>query len=396
MNTLQYDEALSLFSQMEDYEDSAIHMQECRYQKAAIWQSEARYEDAARQFYAISDYRDASDRYYQCRIAMAEAVYTQGDGVEAIRMLLAIGTDAAQKRAGDIALEMTGDEALAQSLLSGSGYTAEQLAEVTRLATARGQIKTGIVATGDFHTAAVTQSGRVLATGDNSSGQCDVGHIDNAVQVACGAKHTVVLKGDGTVVAVGDNSQGQCDVSAWANVTQIACGAYDTMALLSDGSVISTGMHSYESMASWHEVSQISGGSYMAACVYGGGSMAATHDSGALPQTDLVQVSVNTACAVGLRLDGTAAATFSGLESWSDLVYVSLSSTGVLGLKSDGTVCSHFFRADAAIDTATGGRIVGISAGATHSAFLMGDGSVICRGDNSFGQCNTTEWQLAD
>jgi hypothetical protein len=43
-------------------------------------------------------------------------------------MLLAIGTQEAQNRAGEIAMEMTGDETLAQSLLSGSGYTAEQLA----------------------------------------------------------------------------------------------------------------------------------------------------------------------------------------------------------------------------------------------------------------------------
>lgn len=396
MNTMDYDAALALFAQMEDYEDSAVHMQECRYQKAAIWQGEGRYEDAARQFYAISGYNDAMDRYYQCRVAMAEAVYTQGDGIEAIRMLLAIGTQEAQKRAGEIAMEMTGDETLAQSLLSGSGYTAEQLAEVTRLSTARSHLKTGRIAVGDGHTVGVTNSGQVLAAGDNSSGQCDVGHIAGATQAACGAKHTVVLKSDGTVTAVGDNSRGQCNVEQWTNVVQIACGAYDTMGLLADGTVISTGMHDYKGMAAWHEVSQISGGSYMAACVYGGGAMAASHDSGALTQTDLVQVSVNTACAAGVRLDGTAAATFAGLEDWNDLVYISVSSTGVLGLKSDGTVCARFFRQDAAIDVSTGGRVVAIAAGSTHSALLMGDGTVICRGSNEFGQCEVSSWRLAD
>jgi len=33
--------------------------------------------------------------------------------------------------------------------------------------------------------------------------------------VAAGTEHTVGLKSDGTVVAVGDNSSGQCNVGSW-------------------------------------------------------------------------------------------------------------------------------------------------------------------------------------
>ena len=36
--------------------------------------------------------------------------------------------------------------------------------------------------------------------------------------------HTVGLKFDGTVVAVGDNSQGQLNVGSWSGIVQVAAG----------------------------------------------------------------------------------------------------------------------------------------------------------------------------
>lgn len=36
--------------------------------------------------------------------------------------------------------------------------------------------------------------------------------------IAAGRGHTVGLKLDGTVVAVGDNTYGQCDVGSWRNI----------------------------------------------------------------------------------------------------------------------------------------------------------------------------------
>ena len=36
--------------------------------------------------------------------------------------------------------------------------------------------------------------------------------------------HTVGLKSDGTVVAVGDNSYGQLNVGSWSGIVQVAAG----------------------------------------------------------------------------------------------------------------------------------------------------------------------------
>lgn len=74
------------------------------------------------------------------------------------------------------------------------------------------------VAAGSHHTVAVTASGRVLATGDNSHGQCDVAGWAGIVAVAAGAAHTVGLRADGTALATGLNDAGQCDVPYWSGL----------------------------------------------------------------------------------------------------------------------------------------------------------------------------------
>ena len=74
------------------------------------------------------------------------------------------------------------------------------------------------VGAGSYHTVGVTASGRVLAAGDNSNGQCDVGDWDNIVAVAAGSTHTLGLRADGTVVSAGSNADGQCGVGAWSGI----------------------------------------------------------------------------------------------------------------------------------------------------------------------------------
>lgn len=74
------------------------------------------------------------------------------------------------------------------------------------------------VAAGSGHTVALTSSGRVLATGDNRSGQCDVLGWADIVAVAAGSRHTLGLRSDGTAVATGSNDDRQCEVSGWSDL----------------------------------------------------------------------------------------------------------------------------------------------------------------------------------
>ena len=68
---------------------------------------------------------------------------------------------------------------------------------------------------GSNHTVAVTSAGRVLATGDNGYGQCDVAAWTDIVAVAAGSTHTLGLRVDGMVLSVGNRDDGRCDVGGW-------------------------------------------------------------------------------------------------------------------------------------------------------------------------------------
>ena len=59
-----------------------------------------------------------------------------------------------------------------------------------------------------------------------------------------GKGHIVGLKKDGTVVAVGDNTYGQLEVGEWKNIVEIAAGDWYTVGLTSDGEVLITGQNS--------------------------------------------------------------------------------------------------------------------------------------------------------
>jgi len=61
------------------------------------------------------------------------------------------------------------------------------------------------------------------------------------VSIACGDSHLVGLKADGTVVATGENSKGQCDVMGWNNVSKIYAKYNETLAIKKDGTILATG-----------------------------------------------------------------------------------------------------------------------------------------------------------
>jgi uncharacterized repeat protein (TIGR02543 family) len=97
----------------------------------------------------------------------------------------------------------------------------------------------------------VKSDGTVVAVGDNSSGQCDVGDWMDIMKVAAGFFHTVALiKSEGTVVAVGDNDFGQCNIGGWTDIVQVAAGFAHTVGVRSDGTVLAAGLE--VELAKWN------------------------------------------------------------------------------------------------------------------------------------------------
>ena len=63
----------------------------------------------------------------------------------------------------------------------------------------------------------------------------------NVSAVSAGGKHSVFLTSDGKVIATGDNSNGQCDVKNWYDVVAISAYGDRTLGLRADGKVLMMG-----------------------------------------------------------------------------------------------------------------------------------------------------------
>ncbi|GAB3380138.1 hypothetical protein GCM10027432_06100 [Lysobacter fragariae] len=90
---------------------------------------------------------------------------------------------------------------------------------------------------------ALTSAGRVVAWGDNRTGQTDVPPgLRNVTAIAAGRSHALALRSDGQVVAWGAGTDGELDLPAGlTNVVAIDAGGVYNQALKSDGSVVAWG-----------------------------------------------------------------------------------------------------------------------------------------------------------
>ena len=263
------------------------------------------------------------------------------------------------------------------------------------------------VAAGGSHTVGLKSDGTVVAVGDNSFGQLNVGSWTNIVQVAAGESHTVGLKADGTVVAVGAILDQI--VRSWSNIVAIGAGNTSAMGVKSDGTVVGTGAYISES---WTNIVQVAGG--------GMGHTVALKSDGTVEAqglcgigecdvwrwNNIVQVaaggssstSVMIAHAVGLKKDGTVVAvgTGSGLDvgSWTNIVQVAAWKSHTVGLKSDGTVVATGDNPFGELDVGSWTDIVQVAIGGSHTVGLKSDGTVVSAGDNSSGQGNVSGWNL--
>ena len=92
----------------------------------------------------------------------------------------------------------------------------------------------------------------------------DTSGWSDIIQVSAGWDHAVALRGDGTVVATGNNSCGQCDVDGWTDIVQVCAGREHTFGLKSDGTVVAAGTSSIDgapefAAVGWTDVVELSG-----------------------------------------------------------------------------------------------------------------------------------------
>ncbi|MBR0420783.1 MAG: hypothetical protein IJI66_16600 [Erysipelotrichaceae bacterium] len=92
---------------------------------------------------------------------------------------------------------------------------------------------------------ALKPDGTVLATGNNSYGQCNVDDWKDIIQICAdpNGAHTVGLKSDGTVLVVGSNAYDQCNVSSWTEIVKVIAHNGITVGMKTDGSLMCATEH---------------------------------------------------------------------------------------------------------------------------------------------------------
>jgi hypothetical protein len=264
-----------------------------------------------------------------------------------------------------------------------------------------------LLAAGGRHTVGILPDGRVVATGNNDEGQCNVSGWTGITDVAAGFSHTVGLKDDGTVVATGRDIEGQCDVGGWTNIGLVVAGDWHTVGLKSDNTVVATGKSDEGQcdVSGWTNITQVAAGGAHTVGLENDGTVVATGRNvegqcDVSGWTDIELVVAGYAHTVGLKNDGTVVATGDNsygqcnVGGWSNITQVAAGRSNTVGLKGDGTVIAVGDNSYGQCDVAGWTNIVQIDAGGWHTVGLKDCGTVVATGLNNDGQCDVGGWIL--
>ena len=269
---------------------------------------------------------------------------------------------------------------------------ADLLAKKNRQLEAFRAVPRDVLAVGNEHTVLLRNDGTVLAAGDDSFGQCDVGSWTDVIAVAAGAYHTVGLRADGTVLATGDDSLGQCAVGDIRGAVKIAAHGFDTVVLCQDGAILSMGAHDYAVLAAdWEHVDSLSLGGYALLGLSEQGVALATESTFLTDAfRSLLAIDAASTYAVGLTEEGRVVCSNLWQPDWENMVAVSAASTGIMGLRADGPVCFFLHEAGDYGPLLDRTDVVAIAFSGRHAAALLSDGTVLVAGLDSAGQCALT------
>ena len=397
MKAGEWREAAALYASLGDASGAAEGYAGARYRLAEQERENGAWDEAAALFDALGAYADAPEQAQRARYEKADALERAGEVHESILLFHKLGDYAdARERTMKLAVTICGKRDLDAALAAARYLSPTEVAHRNELKEKRDALPKGIVAVGFYHTAALKSDGTVVACGDNSFGECDVGVWRHVRAICAGAYHTVGLLEDGTVIAAGRNDEGQCEVGDWRDIVAVTASDYATFGLKRDGTVVACGFNGYPTLADWTKITAISGGSYALAALRADGDALLSHESARSDELrDLCGIAVNTGYAVGLREDGSAVCAAADLSGWTDIVAVSASANAILGLDAQGRVHAVFFHPDAELDLSSLRGVAAMAAGGTHCAFVTESGEVITLGKNEHGECETHGWKLS-
>lgn len=351
---------------------TAVVVPDSKYRSAVTAMNQGEYKKAGSIFAQITDYKDSEDQLYQC----AMGVYLAGDTDGALEML-----------------KLINDDQTANAQIS--WFLEKRQNDVPEW---------NSIAAGKYHTAAVLENGKVVATGFNEYFQCHTSTWEDIVCVTVGKDHTIGLTRDGGLIAAGRNEDEQCSIAGWSDIKEIDAGQYHTVGLEKKSTVMATGNNDYGqcNVNGWKDMVDIAAGDNHTVGLRANGTVATTGDNtyGQCDVKDwdgIIAIAAGGNATIGLKLDGTIVvagehAQDYHMEDWTDIIAISIGADHVVGLKEDGTVLATGGNEYGQCDVSDWQNIIGIAAGDGFTIGLKEDGTAVTVGNNEDGQCDVSEW----
>ena len=266
------------------------------------------------------------------------------------------------------------------------------------------QENSNLIATGAYHSFAITSDKKLVGWGRNNEGETSVPQgLENVIDVAGGRHHSLALKSDGTVSAWGWNPYDQTLVpQGLSDVISVSAGYYHSLALKSDGTVVAWGLDDYNTVSGadyLRDIVAIDAGEHRHSLAitkegkvksWGYNSNGETEVP--LNLDNVVQVSAGYYSSFALKSDGTVVGWGNNNDNildipddLSDVIAIDAGYWHVLALKSDGTVVTWGWDGYDLQTIPEGlNDVIAISAsGDGHSIALRADGTLVGWGRNN-------------
>ena len=220
-----------------------------------------------------------------------------------------------------------------------------------------------------------TVSGKLVAWGDNFSGQTNVPAGDDFIAIVGGNSHSLALKSDGSLAGWGDNFLGQTNVPVGNDFVAVASGCCHGLALRADGS-----------LAGWGGNNAVVDGEFVEVD-FGQTDVPAGND--------FVAIEAGALYSLALKSDGAIVGWGSNefgqtnMPASNDFVAIEGGAFHSLALKSDGSLAAWGLNNYGQTNVPAGNDFVSIAAGDDHNLALKSDGSLVAWGRNNFGQRNS-------
>lgn len=362
----KYDSALSLLDDLHEYKDSDKLIEKAEngklYDEAVAFYNNKEYEKAISDFSKLSDYEDSKELLKDSRYLLAEEYYNAGkygkakkifvdlDGYKDSSLYLAkinlqditasknrIYQDACAKyNSGDYENALSAFKSILDY------EDSDELYNKCKLILRRKDTE-NVLAAGVNNDLAVLNDGTVLAAGDNSLNQNDVSDWKDIVSVSAYGCLSIGLKKDGDVLITGKLDDNDVEVSDWNSIVDVAAGERFVLGLKSDGTVMAAGHNGNHQLevSDWKNVISITAGwSFSVALTEDQQLLFAGLDHGQKEQFEQEK------------------------GKWKNVVNISASGGG------NDEHCR----------------------GKGHTVGLCEDGTVVAIGDNTYGQCDVSEW----